>query len=131
MAKVPDNMKVKQAMALNQNSMAVERTKLAKVRTDLAFHNSRLSVEQTHLAYLRTIVTLIGTSITVYKVMPVLGISASFYIGLAVFFLLFAVYFIYKDAVTYPSMKKKLDELEAKADELVRETDKQVYDIFD
>lgn len=129
MAKVPENMKMKKAMALNQNSMAVERTKLSKIRTDLAFHNSRLSVEQTHLAYLRTIVSLIGTSVTVYKVMPVLGISATFYIGLAIFFMAFAIYFIYKDMVTYPKMKRYLDELENKSNELVEETDKQVYDI--
>lgn len=129
MAKVPENMKMKKAMALNQNSMAVERTKLSKIRTDLAFHNSRLSVEQTHLAYLRTIVSLIGTSVTVYKVMPVLGISATFYIGLAIFFMAFAIYFIYKDMVTYPKMKRYLDKLENKSNELVEETDKQVYDI--
>lgn len=127
--KIPDNMKFKKAMAYNQNSMAVERTKLSKVRTDLAFHNSRLSVEQTHLAYLRTIVSLMGTSVTVYKVMPVLGISATFYIGLALFFMAFAVYFIYKDVVTYPKMKKYLAELENEANALVDETDRHVFQL--
>lgn len=129
--KIPENMKFKRAMAYNQNNMAMERTKLSKVRTDLAFHNSRLSVEQTHLAYLRTIVTLIGTSVTVYKVMPVLGISATFYVGLAVFFMAFAVYFIYKDVVTYPRMKRYLDELERKSNEIVDETDRQVFQLDD
>ena len=90
--KIPDSMKKKQAMAFNQNNLAMERTELSKIRTDLAFHNSRLSAEQTHLAY-------------------------------------FSFYFIYKDVTTYPRMKRYLDELEQKANELATKAESQVYQI--
>lgn len=127
--KLPENMKKKQAMAFNQNNLAMERTELSKIRTDLAFHNSRMSVEQTHLAYLRTIVTLIGTSATVYKALPMLGISEMFSTVLAAFFMIFAMYFIYKDVTTYPRMKHYLEGLEQKANELTTRTENQVYQI--
>ena len=95
--KIPETMKKREAMAINQNKLALERTELSKIRTELSFHNSRLSVDQTHLAYLRTIVTLVGSAATVYKALPVLGISAVFSSALALFLLAFAIYFIYKD----------------------------------
>lgn len=125
----PDTMKKKQAMAYNQNYMAQERTELSKIRTDLAFHNSRLANEQTHLAYLRTIVSLIGSGATVYKALPVIGISQEFSNILTLFLLIFAVYFIYKDATTYPKIKHFLDEMEEKAVLLEEEAESQVYDI--
>ncbi|MBD5095749.1 MAG: DUF202 domain-containing protein [Lachnospiraceae bacterium] len=127
--KMPGSMKKKQAMAFNQNNLAMERTELSKIRTDLAFHNSRLSAEQTHLAYLRTIVTLVGSGATVYKALPVLGISEIFSTFLAAFLIIFALYFIYKDITTYPRMKRYLDELEQKANELATKAENQVYQI--
>lgn len=127
--KMPENMGKNEAMAFNQNKLAIERTELSKVRTDLSFYNSRLAVDQTHLSYLRTIVSLVGTAATVYKALPVLGISASFSTALAGFLMLFSVYFIYKDLTTYPKMKKYLNELEKKTDELTVRTEREVYEI--
>lgn len=127
--KMPENMEKNEAMAINQNKLAIERTELSKVRTDLSFYNSRLAVDQTHLSYLRTIVSLVGTAATVYKALPVLGISASFSTALAGFLMLFSVYFIYKDLTTYPKMKKYLNELETKTDELTIRTEQEVYEI--
>lgn len=127
--KIPDTMKKREAMAINQNKLALERTELSKIRTELSFHNSRLSVDQTHLAYLRTIVTLAGSAATVYKALPVLGISAVFSSALALFLLMFAIYFIYKDLTTYPKMKKHLEELEKKTNELTKRVEQEVYEI--
>lgn len=129
--KMPENMGKNEAMAINQNKLAIERTELSKVRTDLSFYNSRLAVDQTHLSYLRTIVSLVGTAATVYKALPVLGISASFSTALAGFLMLFSVYFIYKDLTTYPKMKKYLNELEKKTDDLTIKTEQEVYEIED
>ena len=119
----------KRDLEWSQNRLAVERTELSKIRTDLSFQNSRLAVDQTHLAYLRTIVTLVGSAATVYKALPVLGISEIFSSALALFLLIFAVYFIYKDLTTYPKMKRYLDELEQKTDELTIGIEKEVLDI--
>lgn len=119
----------KRDLEWSQNRMAVERTELSKIRTDLSFQNSRLAVDQTHLAYLRTIVTLAGSAATVYKALPVLGISEIFSSALALFLLVFAVYFIYKDLTTYPKMKRYLDELEQKTDELIIGIEKEVQEI--
>lgn len=127
--KIPETMKKREAMAINQNKLALERTELSKIRTELSFHNSRLSVDQTHLAYLRTIVTLVGSAATVYKALPVLGISAVFSSALALFLLIFAIYFIYKDLSTYPKMKKHLEELEKKTNELTKRVEQEVYEI--
>ncbi|MGN0326870.1 MAG: DUF202 domain-containing protein [Lachnospiraceae bacterium] len=127
--KIPETMKKREAMAINQNKLALERTELSKIRTELSFHNSRLSVDQTHLAYLRTIVTLVGSAATVYKALPVLGISAVFSSALALFLLIFAIYFIYKDLTTYPKMKKHLEELEQKTNELTKRVEQEVYEI--
>ncbi|MDE6530975.1 MAG: hypothetical protein K2K96_09415 [Lachnospiraceae bacterium] len=129
--KIPENMNKKDAMAINQNKLAIERTELSKVRTDLSIYNSRLAVDQTHLSYLRTIVSLVGSAATVYKALPALGISASFSTTLAGFLMLFSVYFIYKDLATYPKMKKYLNELEKKTDELTYKTEQEVYEIED
>lgn len=123
------DMDKKRDLEWSQNRMAVERTELSKIRTDLSFQNSRLAVDQTHLAYLRTIVTLAGSAATVYKALPVLGISEIFSSALALFLLVFAVYFIYKDLTTYPKMKRYLDELEQKTDELIIGIEKEVQEI--
>lgn len=119
----------KRDLEWGQSRLAVERTELSKIRTDLSFQNSRLAVDQTHLAYLRTIVTLAGSAATVYKALPVLGISEIFSSALALFLLAFAVYFIYKDLTTYPKMKRYLDELEQKTDELIIGIEKEVQEI--
>lgn len=129
--RIPENMEKKDAMAINQNKLAIERTELSKVRTDLSIYNSRLAVDQTHLSYLRTIVSLVGSAATVYKALPALGISEGFSTALAGFLLLFSAYFIYKDLMTYPKMKKYLNELEKKTDELTYKTEQEVYEIED
>lgn len=126
---IPNTVKPKKALAYNQNQLAVERTEFSKFRTDLAFTNSKLAVEQTHLAYLRTIVSLIGTSATIFKALPLLGISQSFTNILAAFLLIFAIYFIYKDITTYPRLKKHLAELEEQANELATQTESLVFKV--
>ena len=129
--KIPNSMKTKNALAYNQNQLAVERTEFSKFRTDLAFTNSKLAVEQTHLAYLRTIVSLIGSGATIYKALPLLGISHLFTNILTGFLLIFAIYFIYKDITTYPRLKKHLAELEAEANELATKTESKVFKVKD
>lgn len=124
---IPDNMKAKQAMAYNQNALAVERTEFSKIRTDLAFTNSKLAVEQTHLSYLRTIVSLIGTGATIIKALPLLGISMTFTVCLASFLFIAALYFIYKDLTTYPKMKKHLKAMEQQASELAKKTESSTF----
>lgn len=124
---LPDNMKPKQAMAYNQNALAVERTEFSKIRTDLAFTNSKLAVEQTHLSYLRTIVSLIGTGATIIKALPLLGISMTFTACLAAFLFIAALYFIYKDITTYPSMKKHLKAMEHEASELAKKAESSTF----
>lgn len=118
---------IKKALAYNQNHLAVERTEFSKIRTDLAFTNSKLAVEQTHLAYLRTIVSLIGSGATIYKALPLIGVSQYFSNGLAVFLFLCAFYFIYKDVTTYPRMKRELVGMQEHANELVAQTESMVY----
>lgn len=124
---LPENMKPKQAYAHNQNALAVERTEFSKIRTDLAFTNSKLAVEQTHLSYLRTIVSLIGTGATIIKALPLLGISMTFTVCLASFLFLAALYFIYKDLTTYPTMKKHLKAMEYQASELAKKTESSTF----
>ncbi len=126
---IPEKMELKEALARNQDVLARERTELSKVRTELAFKNSRLSVEQTHLAYLRTIVSLVGSAATVFKALPALGISEVFSTGLAIFLMLFAIYFIYKDVKTYPTMKKEMDDLETRTLELVTNAESATYQL--
>ena len=128
---IPDSMKTKKALAYNQNQLAVERTELSKIRTDLSFTNSKLAVEQTHLAYLRTIVSLIGSGATIYKALPLLGISEGFTAVLTAFLLLSAVYFIYKDVSTYPKMKRHIEEMERQASELAEKTESTIYRVTD
>ena len=65
-----ETMPANEAMAINQNYMAAERTELSKVRSSLALNNSRLAAERTHLSYLRTIVTLLGSAATLYQALP-------------------------------------------------------------
>ena len=128
---IPENLKTKKALAYNQNQLAMERTKFSKIRTDLAFTNSRLAVDQTHLAYLRTIVSLIGSGATIYKALPVLGISHQFTTILTVFLLVAAIYFIYKDITTYPKMKSRLKEMELYASELAEKAESEIYRLDD
>ena len=119
----------KDAMAYNQNQLAIERTELAKMRTELSFSNSKLSLERTHMAYMRTVVSLVGSAATIYKALPVLGISEIFTTILTLFLLLFSVYFIYKDATTYPKMKHRLEEMHEQAEQLAVKTQKAIEDI--
>ncbi len=124
---IPETMKKKKALAYNQNQLAVERTEFAKIRTELAFTNSRLAIDRTHLAYLRTIVSLIGSGATVYKALPVLGISQEFTSLLTAFLLIAAVYFIYKDITTYPKMRHRLEKMEEQASNLAAKVESHVY----
>ncbi len=128
---IPESVKPKKALAYNQNQLAVERTEFSKYRTDLAFVNSKLAVEQTHLAYLRTIVSLIGSSATIFKALPLLGISETFTNLLSAFLLLFAIYFIYKDVTTYPRLKRHLKKLEEQANELATKTESKLFEVND
>lgn len=128
---IPNSMKTKKALAFNQNQLAMERTEFSKFRTDLAFTNSKLAVEQTHLAYLRTIVSLIGSGATVYKALPLLGISQTFTTFLTGFLLLATIYFIYKDVTTYPKMKRRLEEMEKEASELATQAENMMFRVND
>lgn len=122
-----ETMPVDEAMAINQNRMAAERTELSKIRTKLTLSNSRLAAERTHLSYMRTIVALTGSAATLYQTLPLLGVSRIFTIGIAVFFLIAVIFFIYKDASTYPKLKKEIDELEKHVSELSIETQERMY----
>ncbi len=124
---VPKSMNTKDAAALNQNNMAAERTEFAKVRTDLALTNTMLAIDRTHLSYLRTIVSLIGAAATLYKALPLLGITQKFTICLTFFLIISSVYFIYKDASTYPKMKRHLRELEERTEKLAMELESKIY----
>ncbi len=126
---IPNSVKTKKALAYNQNQLAVERTEFSKFRTDLAFTNSKLAIEQTHLAYLRTIVSLIGSGATIFKALPLLGISQSFTNVLTAFLFIFAAYFIYKDITTYPRMKRHIAELEKSANDLATQTESLVFKV--
>lgn len=128
---IPESMKKKKALAYNQNQLAVERTEFAKIRTDLAFTNSKLAVDRTHLAYLRTVVSLIGSGATVYKALPVLGISQEFTSLLTAFLLIAAVYFIYKDITTCPKMRHHLEDMEKQASALATKVENHVYRVDD
>ena len=118
----------KDAMAINQDLLAKERTKLSITRTELAFLNSKMSLNSAHLSYLRTIVTLIGSGATIYKALPVLGVSYNFSALLSLFLFVCAGYFIYKDATVYPKMKRELNEMEKRTDELKAQVDNDVFD---
>ena len=122
-----ETMPTNEAMAINQNRMAAERTEFSKIRTKLTLNNSRLAAERTHLSYMRTIVTLTGSAATLYQTLPLLGVSNVFTIGLSVFFLLAVAFFIYKDATTYPKLKKEITELEQHVNELAAETEERMY----
>lgn len=105
---------------IQQMELSYERTNLSVIRTDLAFHNTKLSVEQTHLSFLRTIVSLVGSAATIYKALPALGVSDRFSTVLSVFLLLAAVYFTVRDRMTYPRMKKQIEEMEREKEEIVK-----------
>ncbi len=99
-------------LALERTELSHERTGLSILRTDLAFNNTKLSVEQTHLSFLRTVVSLVGSAATVYKALPVLGVSETFSTILSVFLIISAAYFFIKDRLTYPRLKKEIAEME-------------------
>lgn len=124
---MPKSMKTSEAVARNQNNLAMERTEFAKIRTDLALTNTLLAINRTHLAYLRTIVSLIGSAAMLYKTLPLLNISQNFTNSLCLFLLLASIYFIYKDATTYPKMKRRLRSMEERASKLAKETESHVY----
>ena len=125
---VPENMNTKTAMAINQDELAKERTQLSITRTELAFITSKMALNRTHLSYLRTIVSLVGTSATVFKALPAIGVSVTFSSILSAFLLLFAAYFIYKDATVYPKTKRELAEMEARTKKIEEETADTVYE---
>ena len=105
---------------IQQMVLSYERTNLSVIRTDLAFHNTKLSVEQTHLSFLRTIVSLIGSAATIYKALPALGVSDRFSTVLSIFLILAAVYFTVRDRMTYPRLKKQIEEMEREKEEIVK-----------
>lgn len=125
--KIPNSLATDEALAFNQNSLALERTEFAKIRTDLALTNSRLAADRTHLSYLRTIVSLIGSGAALHETLPLLGVNVTFTAILSGFLFLAALYFIYKDATTYPRLKRRLVALEEHANRLAKETEDQVY----
>ena len=105
---------------IQQMELSYERTNLSVIRTDLAFHNTKLSVEQTHLSFLRTIVSLIGSAATIYKALPALGVSDRFSTVLSMFLILAAVYFTVRDRMTYPRLKKQIEEMEREKEQIVK-----------
>lgn len=105
---------------IQQMELSYERTNLSVIRTDLAFNNTKLSIEQTHLSFLRTIVSLIGSAATIYKALPALGVSDRFSTVLSVFLLLAAAYFTVRDRMTYPRLKKQIEEMEREKEEIVK-----------
>lgn len=111
-------------LALERTVLSHERTGLSILRTDLAFNNSKLAVEQTHLSFLRTVVSLLGSSATVYKALPLLGVSETFSTLLSVFLLISAIYFFVKDRLTYPRLKKEIEEMEKIKNELIEKEGK-------
>ena len=113
-----------QDLAIERTELSHERTDLSILRTGLAFQNTKLSVEQTHLSFLRTIVSLIGSAATVYKALPALGVSGVFSTILSVFLLACAIYFIVKDCLTYPRMKKEIEKMEARKNDIIAEAKK-------
>ena len=84
-------------------------------------------MEQTHLSYLRTIVSLIGSGATIYKALPLLGISEVFSTVLSLFLFISSGYFIYKDMTTYPMMKRRIEEMHEQAQELAKESETLLY----
>lgn len=125
--KIPANMSTSQAIAFNQNRLAAERTEFAKIRTDLALTNSRLAMDRTHLSYLRTIVSLIGSGAALYQTLPLLGVNRVFSTSLSIFLFLAALYFIYKDASTYPKLKRQLMAMDEHANTLAENTENRIY----
>lgn len=122
-------MEQNEKLAYQQNQLAIERTELAKMRTELSFANSKLALERTHMAYLTTVVSLIGSGATIYKTLPMLGVSQTFTGLLTVFLFLCAIYFIYKDAITYPKMKRKFEQMQQQASDLALQTQKNIEEI--
>ena len=58
----------------------------------------------------------------------VLGVSYKFSALLSLFLFVCAGYFIYKDATVYPKMKRELNEMEKRTDELKAQVDNDVFD---
>ncbi|MCR5652108.1 MAG: hypothetical protein K6F86_13120 [Lachnospiraceae bacterium] len=114
--------KLEQNLAVERTELSHERTELSVLRTELAFRNSKLSVEQTHLSFVRTEVSLAGSAAAVYKALPALGVSGTFSVMLAVFLLVWAVYFFVRDRLTYPKLKREIEEMERQKDEIIKQT---------
>ncbi len=106
-------------LAVERTELSHERTGLSILRTDLAFNNSKLSIEQTHLSFLRTVVSLVGSAATVYKALPLLGVSEAFSTLLSLFLLVSAAYFFIKDCLTYPKLKKEIKDMERQKKEII------------
>lgn len=124
---IPQTLPKEEALAFNQNTLAVERTEFAKIRTELALTNSRLAADRTHLSFLRTVVTLTGSGAALHETLPLLGVNETFTTILSGFFFLAAIYFTYKDMTTYPKLKRRLAAMEAHANELAKKTEDQIY----
>ena len=116
-----DNEKIskEQELAIERTELSHERTGLSIIRTDLAFNNTKLSVEQTHLSFLRTVVSLVGSAATIYKALPALGVSDRFSTTLAIFLLISAIYFFVKDCLTYPRLKKSIEQMEQRKEKII------------
>ena len=110
---------LEQELALARTDLSYDRTGLSVLRTNLAFQNAKLSVEQTHLSFLRTIVSLIGSAATIYKGLPAIGVSNRFSTAISVFLIAAAVYFIIKDQLTYPQIKKEIAHMEQQKDKII------------
>ncbi|MCR5746883.1 MAG: hypothetical protein K6G03_04175 [Lachnospiraceae bacterium] len=100
-----------------EQELAVKRTMLSILRTRLSAHNAKLTVEQTHLSFLRTIVSLVGSAATIYAALPALGVSNAISTTIAVFLIIAAIYFTINDRITYPKLKKEVEEIERLAKE--------------
>lgn len=112
--------KLEQELALARTDLSYDRTALSVFRTNLAFQNTRLSVEQTHLSFLRTIVSLIGSAATIYKGLPAIGVPYSFSTPLSLFLIAAAVYFGIKDRMTYPKLKKEIEQMEHQKEKMIQ-----------
>ncbi len=112
--------KLEQELALARTDLSYDRTGLSVFRTNLAFQNTKLSVEQTHLSFLRTTVSLIGSAATVYKGLPALGVSNTFSTILSLFLIACAIYFWIKDQMTYPKIKKEIEEMEEQKEKMIQ-----------
>ena len=115
--------KLEQELAVERTDLAHERTGLSILRTELALKNSRLSVEQTHLSFVRTQVSLVGSAAAVYTALPALGVSGAFSKALALFLLVWAIYFFIRDRMTYPKQKREISNMEKMMEDIIKKPD--------